>query len=53
MILRRYGQLEAELQPAAQAPLASGGVTLAQLFFVSVGSGLTIWLITRWLERRT
>jgi len=50
MIARdKFGQLEPGVITAAEAPAA---FSLPKYFFVAVAAGVTVWMVTRWLDSR-
>ena len=48
--LDRFGQLEPG-PSAAAVPEVLPGVTLGKLFLMSVAAGVTVWMITKLMER--
>jgi len=46
------GQLDTGVSVATTTPEGEGAPSLSSLFAVSVGAGLTVWLVTKLLGKR-
>jgi len=47
--LSSFNQIDADLVPV---PAPNGALSPVTYFLLAVSAGVTVWFVTRWLERR-